>query len=291
MIQQYFLGCPIWANREWVGEFFSPDARPADFLRQYADVLNTVEGNNTFYGLPKKDTVKRWYAETPANFRFSFKFPKTISHKYKLGYTDKLLAEFLDTMSPLAEKLGILFLQLPPGFGSEGLPALARFLEQLPGEFEYSVEVRNEDFFRENGAGAALNELLANRNVNRAIFDTAVLHEMESDDPFVIAAQKRKPKMPTQFVATGNHPFVRFVGHNTVKPNLPFLQQLAVTVASWIEGGRAPFVFFHSPNDFYAPHLCRAFHQILKEKLTSVDVGNFPAFPAERRDGEQLSLF
>jgi len=51
-IERYFLGCPIWSNKDWVGELFAPDAKQKDFLQQYASVFNTVEGNTTFYGLP-----------------------------------------------------------------------------------------------------------------------------------------------------------------------------------------------------------------------------------------------
>ena len=25
-IERYFLGCPIWGNKAWVGELFAPDA-------------------------------------------------------------------------------------------------------------------------------------------------------------------------------------------------------------------------------------------------------------------------
>jgi hypothetical protein len=48
---QYCLGCPMWSNQQWVGELFTSNAKPADFLRQYSSVFNTVEGNTTFYAL------------------------------------------------------------------------------------------------------------------------------------------------------------------------------------------------------------------------------------------------
>ena len=59
-IERYFLGCPIWGNKEWVGELFAPDVVQKDFLRQYASVFNTVEGNTTFYGLPSEKAALRW---------------------------------------------------------------------------------------------------------------------------------------------------------------------------------------------------------------------------------------
>jgi uncharacterized protein YecE (DUF72 family) len=56
-LKRYYLGSPFWSNRDWIGSFFTPSAKPKDFLSQYSSVFNSVEGNNTFYGLPKAATV------------------------------------------------------------------------------------------------------------------------------------------------------------------------------------------------------------------------------------------
>ncbi|MCK7577878.1 MAG: DUF72 domain-containing protein [Chromatiales bacterium] len=53
-------GCPVWSNRDWVGELFAVNAKPSEFLCQYSAVFDTVEGNNRFYGLPRPETVIRW---------------------------------------------------------------------------------------------------------------------------------------------------------------------------------------------------------------------------------------
>ncbi len=292
MIRNYYLGCPIWANKDWVGEFFSPNAKPHNFLKQYATVLNTVEGNNTFYGLPKPKTIERWREDTPPAFRFSFKFPQSISHEQKLLNVKEQVAQFLSVMAPLAERIGIFFLQLPPTFSSHHLPQLETFLASLPRDFSYAVEVRHPDFFDHGDHEQRFNDLLRRYNVNRAMFDTVVLHDIKSHDPFVVAAQRRKPKMPARLIATGQHPFLRFVGYNEVAPNIPHLTTLAGTLAEWINKGLQPFVFFHSPNDFYAPHLCRMFHQILSQRIGEKIVGDMPKWPVEdNKTGEQLSLF
>ncbi|HRW67817.1 MAG TPA: DUF72 domain-containing protein, partial [Candidatus Competibacter sp.] len=73
---RYHLGCPVWSNRDWVGELFALTAKPSDFLRQYSAVFDTVEGNSCFYGLPKPETVLRWRDEAAPGFRFCFKFPR-----------------------------------------------------------------------------------------------------------------------------------------------------------------------------------------------------------------------
>jgi uncharacterized protein YecE (DUF72 family) len=33
---KFFVGCPVWPFKEWMGNFFSKGTKPADFLREYA---------------------------------------------------------------------------------------------------------------------------------------------------------------------------------------------------------------------------------------------------------------
>ena len=295
MLKNYYLGCPIWANKEWVGHFYSSKARPKQYLREYSLTFNSVEGNSTFYGLPTPSTVARWRDEVHPGFRFSFKFPKSISHLRQLHGCQDLLKDFFDRINPLAERIGILFLQLPPTFNAQALSLLVRFLNLLPETYHYAVEVRHIDFFEKPEAVAALNAALAKREVNRAMFDTAMLHQIRTSDPSVVAAQRRKPKMPVRYDVTGAHPFLRFVGDNTVSSNVPYLVQLAKVVAGWIDAGQHPYVFFHSPDDIYAPQLCRAFHETLTQQVRT-DIGTLPDFPVNREAdstprNQQLDLF
>ncbi|ELT1968072.1 TPA: DUF72 domain-containing protein, partial [Aeromonas salmonicida] len=76
-----FLGLPQWSHPAWPGQLLGVGAKPAEHLAHYARVFNTVEGNTTFYASPTPDTVQRWADAVPAHFRFSFKFPKEISHQ------------------------------------------------------------------------------------------------------------------------------------------------------------------------------------------------------------------
>ena len=292
-IRNYYLGCPVWGYKDWVGNLFTADARPGDYLYQYSRVFNSVEGNNTFYGLPKKETVRRWQEAAHPEFRFCFKFPRTISHDSMLRFCDEELTRFFAVMEPLAGQIGLYFLQLSPAFGPEALPVLDDFLKNLPGDFRYAVEVRNEAFFDQGEGENRLNALLEGLSVDRALFDTGTLHNLETADPGLVAAQRKKPRMPARMTATGDYPMLRFVGHNRTEPNLPRLQELAVAVAKWIRAGKRPFVFLHSPDESYAPGLCRTFHQLLQAQLPGLDLGNVPEkyLPEEGAGGAQLSLF
>lgn len=285
-IERYFLGCPIWGNKAWVGELFAAEAKQQDFLRQYASVFNTVEGNTTFYGLPTAKTAARWLAHTPKGFRFALKFPRVISHTKRLRNAEPETAAFMDLLATLQDRIGPSFLQLPPAFGPRDLPALDEYLTALPNAFHYAVEIRHNLFFAE--AENELTAVLKSHRANRVVFDTRGLHSANVDDPAGREAQRKKPRVPVRFVATGRFPFVRFVGHPEVRENLPLLSEWAPVVANWIREGRTPFVFFHAPDDFYAPHLARHFHRLLSNQI---DVGQMRAWPAERGAPAQMALF
>jgi uncharacterized protein YecE (DUF72 family) len=57
----------------WRGGFYPAGARPADFLRLYAERLPSVELNTTGYRLPPREYFERWAADTPDGFTFAVK--------------------------------------------------------------------------------------------------------------------------------------------------------------------------------------------------------------------------
>lgn len=286
----YSLGCPIWSNKNWVGEFFTREAKPPDFLQQYASVFNTVEGNTTFYALPKPSSVQKWREETPPAFKFCFKFPRLLSHDLRLQDAEAEMQAFLKLLAPLAERLGPFFLQLPPTFSRREFSPLAHFLKTLPAEFEYAVEARHPDFFDEGECEARFNDLLRTHNMARVIFDTRGLHAAQAAPGDLVTrdAQRRKPQVPVRFLATNRRPFVRFVGDPIIEKNEAYLQQWAKQVAQWLDQGLQPFVFMHAPDDIDAPRVARYFHMLLRALCENA--GNLPAWPCEKEQN-QLQLF
>jgi uncharacterized protein YecE (DUF72 family) len=288
-IQRYRLGCPIWSNRDWTGRFFSA-ALPGQLLRQYSSVFNTVEGNTTFYGLPRHDVAARWHEDVAAGFQFCFKFLQSITHELRLRDAGVETQAFFDRMGLLGEHLGPFWLQLPPAFGPAELPALDAYLAALPGGFDYAVEVRHPDFFSQGEAGQRLNQLLQGKGIDRIILDSRALFSASPDEADTREAQRKKPRLPVQPLVTGQRPCVRFVGHPDVAANRPFLEPWVRQVAEWITAGLTPYVFTHTPNNRYAPELARLFHELLKAQVDSV--GELPPWPAAgQEDSGQMDLF
>ena len=287
-----YLGCPLWAHAPWRGRFFTEDASREAFLPQYASVFGTTEGNATFYGLPSRETVARWCAEAPRPFRFCFKFPRAVSHDRELVGAEVETAEFFERLGPLGERLGPFFLQLPECFGPDRLPQLATYLRALPRDHRYAVEVRSRAFFDHADAEQRLNEMLVAQGINRVIFDTRGLFASAADDPATREARRKKPRLPVRPIATGNEPFVRFVGDPDLEQNEAALQTWARVARKWMEQGRTPYFFLHHPDDLHAPPLARRLHLWLHREAPAL-VEAPPLWPVERqpRSPQQLDLF
>ena len=280
------LGCPIWASPQWRGNLYSAGATTNDFLREYCRVFECVEGNITFYTLPSTEVVDRWCDATPEGFHFCFKFPRVVTHERVLVGAERETEAFFSLMERLLGRLGPLLLQLPPSFAPWQLAALDRYLAALPSRFTYAVEVRHRAWFGE-GEGE-LNSLLEEHGVARGLMDTRALHAAKKTDPTTITAQGRKPKVPWCTVVNSGLPFVRIVGQNDVRSTTGYLDQWADVVAAWLEKGWAPYLFFHAPNDYFAPRLARAFHFLLRRRVPKLP--EHPEWPGESSGSLQLEL-
>src|SRR5919197_5887127 len=99
--------------------------RLQEFLQYYSQVFDFVEIDSSFYRPPNLFMTKRWASLTPDNFRFSAKFPHSITHEKRLSDSERQLRYFFDVMRPLRKKLLALLLQLPPSLtAKEGLKKL-----------------------------------------------------------------------------------------------------------------------------------------------------------------------
>jgi uncharacterized protein YecE (DUF72 family) len=271
-IRGYYLGCPGWGVKTWVGRLFPTATRPTEF----------VEGNTTFYALPTPDIVERWRDQVPDHFRFCFKFPREISH-------DKLLVDcaaevhtFLDRVAPLGDKLGTLFLQLPPRFDGPQLPRLRAFLAGLPAGPRYAVELRHDTFFRDGRDQTDVLSLLREHSVDLVTMDTRGLHAGHS--LALAEVRARKPTLPVLVRSTADRPIVRCVPHEQLDAARHFVEPWAAQIARWIDEGKQPYFFMHAPDDTFAPENAYAFHAMVRRHR---DVGDLPPWPGGPR---QLSL-
>ncbi len=289
----YYLGCPVWASPAWVGKVYTPNAKRANWLKQYSAAFNTVEGNSTFYGLPSEDAVRRWIGETPAGFRFALKFPRSISHDHQLLAADFETQQFIEVLALLQERdrLGPALLQLPPQFSARQFSLLEEYLRKLPAVSPYAVEVRHAEFFDSGPNEQRLDELLAELGIDRVLMDTRPLFSLPPTDGFEGDAQRQKPRVPLRTTVTGSRPLVRLIGRNDPLLVERWCDEWAPIVAGWIRDGLTPYVFTHAPHDLFAPDIARLFHERLMRQMP--DVAPLPPWPAELapKQEQQLKLF
>lgn len=286
-IRKYHIGLTQWGWKEWKGNFYTEDASQDRFLKQYASVLNSVEGNTTFYRAPSSETVQKWGSQVPDGFKFCFKFPQGITHYKRLQDVKQDVLEFLDLFEPIRDKLGPFHIQLSSQFSFSEFAKLEELVENLPPHYHYAVEVRHEEFFDRGRNERRFFDLLKANSIDRVTFDTRKLHSMKPVDESIRKAQKKKPKMPIRFDASASRPFVRFIGGNEIVQNEAYLKEWAIITADWINDGLHPYIFIHAPDTTFAPALARRFHELL---AGFVDLESMPASPKDRQN-EQLGLF
>jgi uncharacterized protein YecE (DUF72 family) len=282
-LRGYYLGCPGWGMKSWIGRLFPAGTKQHDFLPRYAEVFNTVEGNTTFYALPTPDVVERWRDSVPDSFRFCFKFPRTITHDKLLVDCASEVAEFIDRIAPLEHKLGTLMLQLPPRFGPGELPRLATLLDALPTGYHYAVELRHDLFFAGGPEEDDAVALMRERAIDLVMMDARGLHSGNSLAQTDVRA--RKPKLPVVMRATASRPIVRCVPHESFEAGRHLVEPWAAQLAKWIADGKTPYFFMHAPDDTFAPENAYAFHAMLR---AHADVGELPPWPGVQR---QLDMF
>jgi uncharacterized protein YecE (DUF72 family) len=286
----FYIGCAVWAHDDWAGNFYPPGTPAGERLSSYARRLTAVELNSSFYAVPPIPTIQKWANDTPETFRFSPKFPKTITHTAQLKNVDAQARAFIGTMKILGARLGPLMLQLPPSFAPSRIPMLAAFLENLPEGLRIAVEVRHPDFFTPDGE-SELSDVLGAYKAGRVLFDSRPAHD--SDSPDAETAQERKPNVP--LVTNPVHPefaLVRYISSPVEAENEPFWAEWTPRLAAWVDAGRDIYFYVHCPVELHSPEFARKVYnrvRAIRPKLPPLpwdDLDNPKTIPLK-----QLPLF
>lgn len=142
------IGTSGYNYPEWKGRFYPEGLASAKMLPYYAERFSTVEINYTFYRMPTARLVSGWAAQVPADFRFTLKAPKRITHDRRLRDVGDLLRTFCEAASELGDRLGALLFQLPPTFKKD-LAVFDAFVDLLPPGARAAFEFRHESWLDE----------------------------------------------------------------------------------------------------------------------------------------------
>lgn len=249
--QNLWMGTTAWAFDTWVGPFYPPGTKSGDYLTEYARQFPAVEIDSTFYAIPRESVVQGWAAKTPDHFIMCPKFPQLITHQKRLMDSELETSAFLQTMRLLRSKLGPLLLQFEYTFQVDQLSMLIRYLDSLPTDLRYAVEVRHRSWLNE-----PFYEMLRQRNVALALSDLYY--------------------MPRIFVKTSDFAYLRLLGDQRKIPGDmgKVTQDRTGDLAWWRdkiqtlhEQGADIFVFINNKYEGHSPATVRRLASMLDLNL------------------------
>jgi uncharacterized protein YecE (DUF72 family) len=141
------IGCSGWNYPHWRERVYPKGLPARRWLRYYADLFDTVEVNNTFYRLPRRESVAAWVEESPADFLFAVKASRFLTHMKRLTDMGQGVRRFYERIDPLVRspKMGPVLWQLPEGFRRDE-ERLASALARLP-TGRHCFEFRHPSWF------------------------------------------------------------------------------------------------------------------------------------------------
>jgi uncharacterized protein YecE (DUF72 family) len=176
-----FIGTSSWKYEGWIGQIYNRDRYlvrgrfsqkrfASECLAEYAETFPVVCGDFSFYQFPSEEYWRRLFSSAPASLQVALKVPEEVTVRHwpkharygpKAGLDNEtfLNAGILETMflQPLREfqpRVAALILEFGTfsqrDYANAGrfLLDLERFLDHLPGDFRYAVEIRNREFLR-----------------------------------------------------------------------------------------------------------------------------------------------
>ena len=186
------IGCSGWSYEGWKGNFYPKKMGNKDYLSYYSKFFKFVEVDSTYYHIPSRSTVRGWKDKTPDDFKFSFKFPKVVTHEKKLEEVAKPLSILFYSLEPLIDKTLTLLIQLPPFLSEKkGFNPLQEMIRHLDQRYKYSLEVRHSSWFN----------------------DTVYSFLRENNISLVWSV---RDKLQSPSIVTSDQVYVRFIGDRSI---------------------------------------------------------------------------
>ena len=233
------IGTSGWYYNHWHGLFYPETIAKHKWFDFYTKSFDTVEINSSFYRMPKPENVKKWYKSSPENFIYAVKANRMITHLKKLRDVERQLADFLQTVSILKEKLGPVLFQLPPSLKKD-FSLLKDFLSLLDKKVFGVFEFRHKSWY-ENKCFSLLDDFKAG----------FCIHDLEgSASPRII---------------TGNVIYMRFHG-TTGRYAGSYSKKILADWARWIrknKKARACFAYFNNDSNAYAVKNAKTLRKLL----------------------------
>jgi uncharacterized protein YecE (DUF72 family) len=159
------IGTSGWHYAHWRGIVYPEELTTQEWFAYYAERFSTVEINNSFYKLPEVETFRAWREGSPPGFLFAVKASRYITHMKKLKDPEEPIANVMERVDELGDRLGPILFQLPPKW-KRNADRLRAFLDKLPAGKRFAFEFRDPSWFDEG-----VYELLSAHNAAFCIYD------------------------------------------------------------------------------------------------------------------------
>ena len=241
------VGGTVWGVPQWKGVHFPAKAKPSEFLFHYSRLFPCIEFNGSHYRTPPIAQVAKWVEQVPSNFLFCPKFPQSISHWRQFQNCERETDLFIEALFAFGKNLGTTFIQLPPHYSPSKAEPLLRYLEKLPTDVRYSVEMRHPDWFVGNVLEEYANEL-KKLKVGLIVCDTAgrrdAVHMRLTSDELV----------------------VRFGGNDLQVSDEIRMRQWIQQLKAWEKIGlKKCYFWIHQPESLHTVETMQLFNEIISD--------------------------
>ncbi|UAY51223.1 DUF72 domain-containing protein [Ferruginibacter albus] len=199
-------------------------------LEYYSSLFNSVELNSTFYKVPLSSTFEKWSKEVPADFKFSVKLWKEITHAKELKFKKTDIDLFLKRIELLGDKKGCLLFQFPGKITLKYFDQVENLLKTIidskhSNHWNIAVEFRDVSWYVEEGF-ELLDEFKA----------SMVLHDFSK-------IKSNRVNKQASFV------FIRFhglLGDYKGSYDDVYLEAKSKQIKEYMQGGKDVYVYFNN---------------------------------------------
>lgn len=234
-----YIGCAKWGRKDWIGKIYPLQTKEKDFLDNYIQHYNSIELNATHYKMYDSSTIQKWADKTASkDFKFCPKMYKGITHFGNLESKQQMTADFVKNMLAFKKQLGPILIQMPEKFSIKRKDELFSYLEALPKDVTFFVEMRHEDWFSTEEIRLALFAKLKQLKIGAVITDTLGRRDC------------------VHMYCTVPKAFIRFVGNNLHETDYIRIDAWVKRIKQWLANGLKELYFFmHMHDEGLSPEL------------------------------------
>ena len=254
------VGISGWTYPPWRGVWYPKGLAHRRELEFASRRLSSIEVNGSFYALQRPASWQAWREQTPADFLFSVKAGRFITHMKKLRDVETPLANFFASgLLALGDKLGPVLWQLPPNLGFDEA-RMRDFLSLLPRTTTAAAGLAAQHDERMEGRAWVTTDaerpLRHAVEVRHATFETeAFLDLLRTHDVAVVTADTAG-RWPLLLEPTTDLAYVRLHGDEELYVSgydEAALDRWATRVLAWQAGGADVVVYFDNDVKVRAP--------------------------------------